>query len=142
MNFHFARLRPGETDYEVIWVVILIVSALLGSAWLAFQLPQPACVFHAVSGFPCLSCGATRSAMALGTGHWKEALSWNPLFFGIYVLLFLYTLYMGIVILFRLPRLRIAIPSKNLQRSLRGGILVLIIINWIYLILHFRTLGV
>ena len=32
------------------------------------------CTLKAVTGYPCPSCGTTRSASALIAGHWKEGL--------------------------------------------------------------------
>ena len=37
------------------------------------------CTLKAVTGYPCPSCGTTRSASALIAGHWKEGLYTNPL---------------------------------------------------------------
>lgn len=53
------------------------------SLWLAgFLAPfaglLPGCLFKRVTGVACATCGLTRSALALGQGHWREALHWYP----------------------------------------------------------------
>ena len=37
------------------------------------------CTLKAVTGYPCPSCGTTRSASALIAGRWQEGLYTNPL---------------------------------------------------------------
>lgn len=37
------------------------------------------CALHALTGFPCPTCGATRAATALSHGRIAAALAWNPL---------------------------------------------------------------
>lgn len=39
----------------------------------------PACPFRAAFGLPCVSCGATRAALALARGDLATALAFNPL---------------------------------------------------------------
>lgn len=60
--------------------VVLMLSALL---------PDPShngricnlptvCVFNALTGLPCPTCGLTRSFVCLSHGHWSESLTWHP----------------------------------------------------------------
>lgn len=39
----------------------------------------PACPFKTLTGWPCLSCGATRAVLALARLDFRSALAWNPL---------------------------------------------------------------
>ncbi len=39
----------------------------------------PACLFHALTGVPCPTCGATRALLALARLDVPAALAWNPL---------------------------------------------------------------
>jgi len=41
-------------------------------AWL------PGCPFKGLTGWACLTCGATRCALALGHGEWRAAFHWHP----------------------------------------------------------------
>lgn len=80
MRLCWKRLEPGELDHELIWGLLglLIVGGMLG--WLHWLGPPPlACRFHAVTGLPCLTCGATRALAALGRLEPLEALRLNPL---------------------------------------------------------------
>ncbi len=38
----------------------------------------PGCAFKHLTGFACATCGLTRSVMALGQWHWREAFHWHP----------------------------------------------------------------
>lgn len=38
----------------------------------------PGCAFKQVTGMACATCGLTRCLLALGQGHWREALHWHP----------------------------------------------------------------
>ncbi|HEX7880368.1 MAG TPA: DUF2752 domain-containing protein [Candidatus Eisenbacteria bacterium] len=39
----------------------------------------PPCLFKAVAGLPCPSCGLTRSGLAMGQGDWVAAFRFHPL---------------------------------------------------------------
>ena len=43
------------------------------------RLPVLVCMFRAVTGIPCLTCGATRAAAHLATGDLAGAFAMNPL---------------------------------------------------------------
>jgi len=43
------------------------------------------CLFHAITGLPCPSCGMTRAFLALGHGHWRDALALNLASPGVYL---------------------------------------------------------
>ena len=67
---------------RVPWIALGGLALGLGS-WLAgFLAPfaglMPGCVFKRFTGVACATCGLTRSVLALGQGHWREALHWYP----------------------------------------------------------------
>ncbi len=37
------------------------------------------CIIKEATGFPCPSCGSTRSVLAILDGHFLEAVYWNPI---------------------------------------------------------------
>jgi len=135
------RLRPAETDWELIWCVVLVATALGGGAWILLGLPTPQCIIYHTVGWPCLSCGATRAVRALLSGDIAAAFSWNPLVAGALLFAGVFVLYSGIVCALRLPRLRIEAVSSQTGLLIRLAIVVVLASNWIYLVFRFSAAG-
>ena len=55
MRLRVRRLAPGEIDHELIWLSVSLASLGLAAAWLAIGLPWPRCMFHEITGFPCVN---------------------------------------------------------------------------------------
>ena len=126
----------NEPDHELIWFAVSVASIAGGAAWLALALPWPRCLFFAVTGLPCVTCGATRSAITFLHGDFLSALRWNPLVFVAFCALIVFDLYAAIVLVGRTPRLRIVdwtITEKNATRIM---VISLLVLNWIYLLGH------
>jgi len=126
----------NEPDHELIWLAVSASSIAGGAVWLAFALPWPRCAFLAVTGLPCVTCGATRCAIAFLRGDFLSALRWNPLAFVAFCALIAFDLYAAIVVVGRTPRLRIVdwtIAQKNAGRIV---VISLLALNWIYLLTH------
>lgn len=133
-------LAPGETNHELIWLTISSGGLALAASWLALKLPWPICLFHALTGRPCLTCGATRSAMAFFHAHFLTALQWNPLAFLCYCALSLFNVYAFVTIVMRAPRLRIIQVTPSERKFVRGSAIALLALNWSYLLLANPTL--
>jgi hypothetical protein len=130
------RRSANETDHELIWLAVSAASIAGGAAWLAMALPWPRCPFLAVTGLPCVTCGATRSTIAFLHGDFLSALRWNPLAFVAFCALIAFDLYAAIVLVGRKLRLRIVdwtVTEKNVARI---AVLSLLALNWIYLLAH------
>src|SRR5436190_5930601 len=104
---------PSELDYELVCLGVSFVSLVTAAAWFAVGLPWPRCLFHDLTGLPCATCGATRSAIQFFHGHFLSALSWNPLVFSALGGLSIFNVYAFAVLMMRAPRLRL----KNLTRG-------------------------
>jgi hypothetical protein len=117
MRLLWRRRTARETDHELIWLAVSVAAMAGGAGWLALSLPWPRCPFFAVTGLPCLTCGATRSAIAVLHGDFLSALRWNPLAF----------VALGVVIAFDLY------AGKN---AVRIAAICLLALNWIYLLAH------
>lgn len=76
----------------------ILASTLAGYIWLCWNIRSNSlhtsghthitvCLFKSLTGIPCPSCGITRSAIALVSGNFKEAVNINPLGIIICVLL-------------------------------------------------------
>src|SRR3954470_16726614 len=107
MRFVRRRLSPGEFDHELVWVVISVAGFAAGAIWLRLGFPTMRCPFLAMTGYPCLTCGATRCSIAFAHANFGAALAWNPLAMIVLCGLALFNVYALIVLLARLPRLRI-----------------------------------
>src|SRR5205807_9561337 len=86
-------LAPGETNHELLWLSVSLGGLALAAKCLALKLPWPICLFHSLTGHPCLTRGATRSAVAFFHAHFFVALQWNPLGFLLYCALSIFILY-------------------------------------------------
>ena len=72
-------MKPKEKIY-----FLLSVLSAASYAWLVFSIMYPSagvtlCMFKHVTGFPCPSCGITRSLLLLVDGNWTIAFWTNPL---------------------------------------------------------------
>jgi hypothetical protein len=126
----------NEPDHELIWLAVSAASIAGGAAWLAMALPWPRCPFFAVTGLPCVTCGATRSTIAFLHGDFLSALRWNPLAFVAFCALIAFDLYAAIVLVGRMPRLRIVDWTIMERNTTRIIVISLLALNWIYLFAH------
>jgi hypothetical protein len=126
-------LAPRETDHELIWLVVSLGGLALAASWFALALPWPTCVFHHLTGHPCPTCGATRSALAFFHGQFSEAWKWNPLALVGYATLSVYDAYAFGVLALRKPRLRISGLTDREKLIWRTAVLALVALNWSYL---------
>ena|SRR5438034_8734151 len=132
-------LASGETNHELIWLSVFSGGLALAATWLALKLPWPICLFHALTGRPCLTCGATRSAIAFFHAHFLAAFEWNPLAFLIYCALTLFNVYAFAVVVTRAPRVRIVQMSPSESKFVRGSTIALLTLNWAYLLVANRS---
>lgn len=132
---HWRKLRPGELDHEKIWLIVTLAAALLAMLWLRSGWPLPRCLWHEVTGFPCIGCGSTRCVRHALAGDWLSAFRMNPLTFATFTLAVLYDVYAAIVLTFRLPRLRLGPWPAWAGWTIRGVVVALLLANWAWLIL-------
>ncbi|MDP9097508.1 MAG: DUF2752 domain-containing protein [Verrucomicrobiota bacterium] len=131
------RRPPAEGfNHELIWLVVSVAAVVAGGVWLGLGLPWLGCPFRAVTGYPCLTCGATRCAIAFSHGHLSTAWSWNPLAFIALCGVALFDLYAVAVLLARGPRLRVIDWTRAEKNAVRVAVVVLIAVNWAYLVAH------
>jgi hypothetical protein len=135
MQLSHRPIAPGELDHELVWLSVSLGSLAAAALWFALRLPWPICLFHAITGHPCATCGATRSAIAFFHADFLSAWKWNPLAMIFFCGVTAFDVYAFAVLLTRSPRLRITsftLPEKNFARA---AILTLFAINWIYLLI-------
>jgi Protein of unknown function (DUF2752) len=136
MRLLWRRRSANGPDHELIWLTVSVASIAGSAAWLALALPWPRCPFFAVTGLPCVTCGATRSAIAFLHGDFLTALRWNPLAFVAFVGLIAFDLYATIVLVGRTARLRVVGWTRNEKNVVRMAVIGLLALNWIYLLAH------
>jgi hypothetical protein len=124
------RLKPGELDHEVVWLGVSLACAALAFAWVGFGLPGPPCVFHKVTGWPCLTCGSTRCVRLLLQGAFGGAFRMNPFFFTCLLGVAVFDVYAVVVLLGRLPRWR----PERVPLWLRWILLAALLVNWAWLV--------
>ena len=138
MQLSFRHRDPNETDHELLWLCVSLASLVVAGAWFAMRLPWPRCVFHELTGLPCATCGATRSAIQFFHGQFLAAWKWNPLVFVFLSGVTVFDLYAFTVVATGVPRLRIAFRTDAEKNSARIIVIAAFVINWIYLLSHWR----
>jgi hypothetical protein len=131
-----SRPQRQGPDHELIWLVVSVASVVGGAAWLAIGLPWPQCPFFTMTGLPCVTCGATRTAIAFFNGNLPLALQWNPLAFFAFCAVIGFDLYAVIVLIGRLPRLRTVDWTAREKNVARIFVISLLALNWMYLLAH------
>jgi Protein of unknown function (DUF2752) len=137
MRLRVLHPAPGQIDHELIWLSVSLVSLGLAAAWLTIGLPWPRCVFHEITGLPCVSCGMTRCGIQFFHGHFLAALKWNPLVFALLCGVTVYDLYAVTTLTMRAPRLRLALGQVG-KKYARGVVICALALNWIYLLSNWR----
>jgi hypothetical protein len=130
------KLRPGETDIEL-WFGVVLLSLCGIGAFISVILPRgwiPPCRLHQTTGLPCPTCGSHRAIRALINGDILTALHSQPLGTALIAGAAIFWLYALTTVIFKLPRFRPDI-SKRSKRLICYGLLIAILLNWIYLLI-------
>src|SRR3954463_8537752 len=136
MRFVRRRLSPGEFDHELVWVVISVAGFAAGAIWLRLGFPTMRCPFLAMTGYPCLTCGATRCSIAFAHADFAAALTWNPLAAVALSGLVAFDLYAVVVLIGRIPGLRFVEWTRGEKIFARIMAVSLLLLNWAYLLFN------
>ena len=136
MRLVWRRVSPADFNHELVWLAVSVAALIGGTVWLGLRLPGLRCPFLAVTGYPCLTCGATRCAIALLHGNFSLAWSWNPLAFVALCAVAVFDLYAAVVLLAGTPRFRMIDWTRAEKNAVRIAVIALIAVNWIYLLAH------
>jgi hypothetical protein len=136
MRLVWRRSAPGEFNHELVWLAVSLAALVGGAIWLGLHFPTLRCPFLAVTGYPCLTCGATRCAIAFLHGDFFTAWHWNPLALVALSGLAIFDIYAAIVLVTGAPRLRLIDWSRAEKNAVRIAVVALIAVNWIYLLSH------
>jgi hypothetical protein len=139
MRLIVRRLAPGELNHELLWLSVSVGALACAAIWLSFGLPWPSCVFHDITGLPCLTCGATRSTIAFLHGNFVAAWFWNPIAFLALCGITVFDLYALSVLAVRAKRLRVVLLSERAKQFTRFTVIATLVLNWIYLLSHYKA---
>lgn len=136
MRFRWRRLGPREADFEfAIGVLFVPLHSLAVVLFTLVPWPvTPICLFHRLTGWPCPTCGAYRSVRLLASGEISQAWLMQPAVVTVAAAAALFSLYSWIVVVGRLPRLRVHGITRRQRRVLVAGVLLLVLLNWLYLV--------
>lgn len=121
------------------WILLLGVLSLVVLLALPAEF-RPRCRFHALTGLPCPTCGATRCGELLFHGRLLEAARMQPLIFGVAALALPLLAYSLPALLFNWPLPRLRMESGREWRRWVAGISLLLLINWIYLVAQSKSI--
>lgn len=138
MTLEWRTLDETELDHEKLWGAVLAAAAVVGLAvWPFVEVLPFRCVFKAVTGLPCLTCGSGRALLALMDGYLIEAARWNPMVPLGAVAAIAYGLYAAWVALTDSPRVRVRVgPSE--ARYIRWAAAVSATVLWSWLLVEGR----
>ena len=136
MRLVWRRISPAEFNHELVWLVVSVAALIGGATWLRLGFPTLRCPFLAVTGYPCLTCGATRCAIAFLHEDLPSAWAWNPLALVALCGVAVFDIYALIVLITRAPRLRLVDWTRAEKNAVRIAVVVLIAVNWVYLLAH------
>lgn len=134
MKVFWERLSENALDHEIIWGSIGLLVLLAARFFPFSRFPKLPCFFHQLTGYPCPSCGMTRSFIFASHFNFSAAVMINPLGSCLFVFTLIFVFYAFIVILFRTRRIRIRVTKKWEGVFIRITVIAVFIINWIYLI--------
>src|SRR6476646_275457 len=129
MRLVWRRVPASEFNPELVWLSVSVAALVFGSIWLRLGLPTPRCPFLEITGYPCLTCGATRCTIALTHFDFVRAWRWNPLAFVALSAIGAFYLYAAIVLTARLQRLRTIDGIHGEKNTVRIAVVVLILVN-------------
>jgi uncharacterized protein DUF2752 len=138
MQVSRCHLGPNEIDHELIWLTVSLGSLGVAALWFSHGLPWPRCVFHQLTGLPCVTCGMTRSAIAFFQGRFLAALKWNPLVFAFLCGVTTFDIYAFAIVTTHAPRFRIVFRSQTEKQYARRIMIAALALNWVYLLSHWH----
>ena len=133
MRLQLVEMSRDRLDHEMIWGVIALI---LGVAGLVFPLERLPflCMFKAVTGWPCLTCGMTRSLIRLKHLDLLGAFVANPFVAAFALFAGAFCLYAWIAVLFKTRRIRVHTTRRWEPTLIRVLVATAIVGNWAYLI--------
>ena len=134
MRVVWRRMPAAGFNHELVWLALSIAALAGGFAWAAIGLGWPQCPFLAMTGWPCMTCGVTRTTIAFLQGNFPQAFSWNPLAALALGGVVAFDLYAVVVLLSRAPRLRVVDWARIDRNIVWIAVTCSVLLNWVYLL--------
>ncbi len=132
MKLRLVRRDPRAFDLQLAFALSFLAYGLY-SVWLVAAQPWfLLCPFKRLTGLPCPTCGSGRALRELLALHPLAALAWNPLVTLASVGIGVFVIYAVLTRLLGWKRLRLELDGDRTRLGL--GIVVSLLLNWIYLI--------
>ena len=123
----FSLSREGE--FLALGVIVLGASFLYPLVEGFVGRVTPGCIFHRVTGIPCLLCGMTRSMAATSQGQLVEAFRFHLLGPPLFLLVVVVTAALAAEFIISRPIL--PRPGKRTRRIMAWGTLGLLVVVWV-----------
>jgi len=140
MRLLVKRLSFRDVDYELA-LGVLFIPLCAAAAWAVAHLPtrfEPICTLHAVSGYPCPTCGTLRCIRHALAGRLGDAFVTQPFVAALMAVALAYSLYSWVVVVGRLPRIRPMHAPRALAWWVGAATVAALLVNWVYLVLDGR----
>lgn len=126
------KREPGRIEFGIIYGMIALL--ILGAArFLPLLALAPSCAFKALTGFPCPTCGSTRSIVHLAHIDLFSAFSMNPLICVVFLAAVPIFLYCVTTLVFDLSRISLSLAAGE-KDFFRFCAFVIVLSNWLYLL--------
>ena len=121
---------------------LLAIACLAGYIWLGYNLTNAisqnnfgVCIIKESTGYPCPSCGSTRSVVSLINGNLRDALYWNPIGLILVVILVVTPFWLGFDLVLKkqsVLNFYDRIEHVFQQRKYAIPAIILVLLNWIW----------
>ena len=132
MRFVLRKKQRSHIEFALIYGGIAILLLVAGRILPVTQL-APDCVFKAITGIPCPTCGSTRSVLLLSHGHLIAAFRMNPATGAVFVSALIAFLCRLLALAFDLPGVHIGFSDRE-KNLVRISAMLAFLLNWAYVI--------
>jgi hypothetical protein len=131
MHFEIRNSRPAE-PVHMVWGPIAILFIVTAGLLKNFAPSLPVCIFHEITGYPCFTCGGTRSLIALSQFDLVSSFMFNPLvpLFALGLIVFSLLFFAGAV---TNRSVKISLTKRG-KRIIRYSVFIILALNWAFLI--------
>ena len=131
MHLEIRNNRPAD-PVHMVWGPMAVLFIFTAGLFKNIAPHLPDCVFHEITGFPCPTCGGTRSLIALSKFDLVSSFMFNPLvpLFAFGLIIFSLLFFTGVV---TKRSLKINFTHRG-KRIIRYTAIALVAANWLSLI--------